>query len=123
MKKTILALCAVALTLTAAAQDNPWQQQADYQMDVQMDVKTFQYQGTQKLTYTNNSPDTLRVVFYHLYYNAFQPNSEMDANLQVLPDPDKRMVNNLGTAKKTDLRKPHQQAISLRNRIPSCKRS
>lgn len=100
MKKTILALCALVLTLTAAAQDNPWQQQADYQMDVQMDVKTFQYQGTQKLTYTNNSPDTLRVVFYHLYYNAFQPNSEMDANLQVLPDPDNRMVNNLGTAKK-----------------------
>ena len=75
MKKMLLALCGFAFALNASAQDNPWQQQADYQMDVTMDVKTFQYKGTQKLTYTNNSPDTLRVVFYHLYYNAFQPNS------------------------------------------------
>ena len=97
MKKTLLALCGLALTLTAAAQDNPWQQQANYKMDVQMNVENFQYKGTQQLTYINNSPDTLRTVFYHLYFNAFQPNSEMDGNLQALPDPDSRMVNNLGT--------------------------
>mgnify|MGYP001744023910 FL=1 len=100
MKKMLLALCGFAFALNVSAQDNPWQQQADYQMDVTMDVKTFQYKGTQKLTYTNNSPDTLRVVFYHLYYNAFQPNSEMDSNLQALPDPDRRMANNVGTKQK-----------------------
>ena len=97
MKKTLLALCGLALTFTTAAQDNPWQQQANYKMDVQMNVENFQYKGTQQLTYINNSPDTLRTVFYHLYFNAFQPNSEMDSNLQALPDPDSRMVNNLGT--------------------------
>ena len=99
MRKILLTFSVFAFTLNAIAQDNPWQQQADYQMNVTMDVKNFQYKGTQKLTYTNNSPDTLRVVFYHLYFNAFQPNSEMDSKLQSIPDPDRRMTNNLGTDK------------------------
>ncbi|MDF0714830.1 M1 family metallopeptidase [Muricauda sp. 334s03] len=75
------------------AQNNTyWQQHVDYTMDVEMDVKTFQYSGTQKLVYTNNSPDELSRVFYHLYYNAFQPGSEMDIRLQNIKDPDKRMM-------------------------------
>ena len=97
MKKSILAICGFALALSAQAQDNHWQQQADYQMNVTMNVKNFQYKGVQKVTYINNSPDTLTTVFFHLYFNAFQPNSEMDANLQTLPDPDGRMATNIGT--------------------------
>ena len=57
-----------------------------------MDVETFQYKGTQKLEYTNNSPDDLSRVFYHLYFNAFQPGSEMDVRLQNIQDPDGRMT-------------------------------
>ncbi|NBR74269.1 MAG: hypothetical protein EBT72_08110, partial [Flavobacteriia bacterium] len=52
---------------------NYWQQKVDYVMDLEMDVDTYQYHGSQELTYTNNSPETLHKVFYHLYYNAFQP--------------------------------------------------
>ena len=78
------------------AQNNPnpgyWQQHVDYKMDVKMDVKKFQYTGKQEIAYTNNSNDTLHKVYYHLYNNAFQPGSEMDARLQVISDPDKRMV-------------------------------
>lgn len=47
-------------------------------MNVDMNVQTNQFTGKQKLEYTNNSPDTLHHVFYHLYWNAFQPNSMMD---------------------------------------------
>ncbi|UII81619.1 M1 family metallopeptidase [Flagellimonas sp. CMM7] len=72
--------------------DSYWQQHVDYVMDVQMDVDTYQYTGTQKLTYTNNSPDALDRVYYHLYFNAFQPGSEMDARLQSVKDPDGRMM-------------------------------
>ena len=43
-----------------------------------MNVQTNQFTGKQKLEYWNNSPDTLNRVFYHLYFNAFQPNSMMD---------------------------------------------
>lgn len=78
------------------AQNNPnpgyWQQHVDYKMDVNMDVKKFQYTGKQEIIYTNNSNDTLHKVYYHLYNNAFQPGSEMDARLQAISDPDKRMV-------------------------------
>ena len=59
-----------------------------------MDVKNYQYTGKQELTYTNNSPDTLKVVFYHLFLNAFQPDSEMDARLKTIRDPDSRMAIN-----------------------------
>lgn len=69
-----------------------WQQHVDYQMDVEMDVETYRYGGTQKLVYTNNSPDTLYRVFYHMYFNAFQPGSEMDMRLQSIEDPDGRMM-------------------------------
>lgn len=79
------------------AQNSYWQQHVDYTMDVDVDVQKFQYKGTQKLVYTNNSPDVLHTVYYHLYFNAFQPNSEMDARLQSISDPDRRMVLKTGT--------------------------
>ena len=72
-----------------------WQQHVDYKMDVVMDVKNYQYHGKQELVYTNNSPDTLGRVFYHLYNNAFQPGSEMDVRIQSIKDPDARMVNKI----------------------------
>jgi hypothetical protein len=68
-------------------------------MEIDIDVETYQYNGTQKLIYTNNSPDVLNRVFYHLYPNAFQPGSEMDARTQTIPDPDARMALNIGTKK------------------------
>ena len=70
-----------------------WQQKVDYKMDVTMDVKNYQYKGKQELVYTNNSQDTLKKVYYHLFNNAFQPGSEMDARIQSIKDPDGRMVN------------------------------
>ena len=84
-------------TLYASAQNNTpyWQQQVDYTMTVDMDVEKFQYQGTQELVYSNNSPDTLYQVFYHLYFNAFQPGSEMDVRSINLPDPDPRVGNRI----------------------------
>ena len=77
----------------ASAQHGYWQQHVDYTMDVDMDVKNYQYSGTQKLVYTNNSPDDLSRVYYHLYFNAFQPGSEMDIRLQTIADGDSRMMH------------------------------
>lgn len=74
-----------------------WQQHVAYKMDIDMDVKSHQYKGKQTLTYTNNSPDVLKKVYYHLYFNAFQPGSEMDIRLQNIKDPDGRMVVKSGT--------------------------
>jgi len=60
------------------AQSDYWQQEVKYTMNIDMDVSTNRFKGTQKLEYTNHSPDTLYRVFYHLYFNAFQPGSMMD---------------------------------------------
>ena len=66
------------------AQSGYWQQQIQYDMDVNLNTKTNILNGTQKITYTNNSSDTLRKLFIHLYWNAFQPNSSMDVRSQEL---------------------------------------
>ncbi|TRX23812.1 M1 family metallopeptidase [Flavobacterium franklandianum] len=93
MKKIFLiALILMSFETLVAQSSTYWQQQVDYKMDVVMNVKNYQYKGKQELVYTNNSPDTLKRVFYHLYNNAFQPGSEMDARLQNIKDPDARMV-------------------------------
>ncbi len=78
-----------------AQNSNYWQQHVNYKMEVTMDVKSYQYQGKQELVYTNNSSDTLRKVYYHLFNNAFQPGSEMDMRLQSIKDPDGRMFTKL----------------------------
>ena len=63
-----------------------WQQAVDYTMEVSLDTETALYSGSQKLVYTNNSPETLHKVFYHLYFNAFKPGSEMAIRLKSAAD-------------------------------------
>lgn len=52
-----------------------WQQDVYYQMDMNVDDKEESISGDQNITYWNNSPDTLYEIYFHLYQNAFQPNS------------------------------------------------
>lgn len=102
MVKFTIAFTFLLISSFSFAQNAPyWQQKADYKMDVKMDVKSFTYKGTQEIIYTNNSPDTLKKVYFHLFNNAFQPGSEMDARLQSISDPDKRMVKTFKTPEKT----------------------
>ncbi len=79
------------VSATSASPDSYWQQHVDYKMEVDFNVSNFQYKGIQKLVYTNNSPDVLNKVFYHLYFNAFQPGSEMDVRSRSIADPDPRV--------------------------------
>ncbi len=88
-------LITVCSTTISAQNNTYWQQKVAYKMDVTMDVKNYQYKGKQELVYTNNSSDTLRRVFYHLYNNALQPGSEMDIRIQNISDPDARMINKI----------------------------
>ena len=70
---------------------NYWQQHVDYKMDINMDVSDFTFNGKQELVYTNNSPDTINKVYYHLFFNAFQPGSQMDIRSRTIRDPDRRV--------------------------------
>lgn len=76
-----------------------WQQKADYKMDIDFDVTKHQFDGKQSISYTNNSPDQLNRVFYHLYFNAFQPNSMMDVRTETLPDGDPRVKGRISQLK------------------------
>jgi hypothetical protein len=76
--KILSVLFAITISVIAIAQPDRWQQRVKYTMDIDMNVQTNRFTGKQKLEYTNNSPDTLTRVFYHLYFNAFQPGSMMD---------------------------------------------
>ena len=76
--KSVICLVVILFSSHVFAQPDRWQQRVKYTMNIDMDVQQNQYTGKQKLEYWNNSPDTLDRVFYHLYWNAFQPNSMMD---------------------------------------------
>lgn len=80
-----------------------WQQHADYTMDIDMNVNNYQYKGIQKLVYTNNSPDELNKVFYHLYFNAFQPSSQMDIRSLTIKDPDQRVGDRISKLKPDEI--------------------
>ncbi len=88
--KSIFVLLFVS-SVTAQNNTSYWQQKVDYKMDIDVDIDNWQYEGSQELTYTNNSPDTLNRVFYHLYFNAFQPGSEMDVRSTTIADSDPRV--------------------------------
>ena len=80
-----------------------WQQKVAYDMEIDMDVNTNQFKGVQKLVYTNNSPDTLNRVFYHLYFNAFQPGSMMDVRSRSISDPDPRVGSRIEALKEDEI--------------------
>ncbi len=102
MKNYIAILFLMISCISSAQQTNSyWQQHVNYTMDIDVDVKKYQYKGVQKLKYTNNSPDELKKVFYHLYFNAFQPNSQMDARNHTIEDPNEKMIKEVVTAEGT----------------------
>lgn len=112
----LLAFCSLTYS------QNYWQQSVNYKMEVDIDVKTFKYSGKQDLLYTNNSPDSLKKVFYHLYFNAFQPGSEMsvrvktgkDKNTRFDIDIDSLRPDEIGYLKVFNLK---QDGVTLKNEL------
>ena len=112
MLKTLLTAATVILFLNVVtAQDYRWQQRVEYLMDVHLDVNTHKLRGTQKLTYYNNSKDTLSKVYYHLYFNTFQPGSMMDVRSRNLPDPDPRVEDRIVQLKDNEIGYQHIQSL------------
>ena len=68
----------VMSVLFSNAQADRWQQRINYNIKASLDVNTNIIKGTEEIVYDNNSTDTLTKVYFHLYWNAFQPNSVMD---------------------------------------------
>ncbi len=91
IRPLILILIFFAIRVGHSQNCDYWQQKIDYTMKIDMDVATNTYKGFQHLIYHNNSPDTIRKVYYHLYYNAFQNGSMMDVRARTIFDPSMNM--------------------------------
>ncbi|MEX0719346.1 MAG: M1 family metallopeptidase [Balneolaceae bacterium] len=97
MKKTLLLflISFFSYSISTAQNDGYWQQHVDYTMEIDVDTENHQLSGNQNLVYTNNSPDELTRVYYHLYFNAFQPGSMMDIRSRTIKDPDRRVQDRI----------------------------
>jgi len=121
MIKYVIACICMALSISSFAQpENRWQQRVNYTMNIDMDAAKNQFKGKQKLEYSNNSDKSLTKVFYHLYFNAFQPGSSMDVRSQELgklkpngrPDWDPRVMDRIANLKDDEI--GYQKIISLK---------
>ena len=83
-KSSFLALLTMFISVQLFAQPERWQQQINYKIDAALDVQKNTIKGSEEILYTNNSTDTLHKVYFHMYWNAFQPNSNMDARSREL---------------------------------------
>ena len=104
MKYFVLIISIIFSTVVQAQRKGYWQQDVQYKMDIDVNEKDFQYHGKMTLLYGNNSGQSLSKIYFHLYFNAFQPGSMMDNRLVNISDPDSRMVSNLGTKEKPQYR-------------------
>jgi hypothetical protein len=73
-----------------------WQQHVRYRIVARLDESATRLHSRGELVYVNNSPDTLREMYFHQYLNAFRPGSKWSAvdehegrvRFQNLRDPD-----------------------------------
>jgi peptidase M1-like protein len=71
-------LFGIAALLQAAApgpRSPYWQQDVRYEIGASLDEAAGTLTGTQRMSYRNNSPDTLGTISFHLHLNAFRPGS------------------------------------------------
>lgn len=103
-KAIITVIASLLLAFSAMAQTaDRWQQSVKYQMEIDVNAEKHQFTGKQTLVYTNNSPDALDRVFYHLYFNAFQPGSMMDERSLTIADPDPRVGDRISKLKEDEI--------------------
>src|SRR5438270_10101776 len=56
-----------------------WQQRVHYRIIARLDEPSTRLRSRGELVYVNNSPDTLREMYFHQYLNAFRPASKWSA--------------------------------------------
>jgi hypothetical protein len=101
----------VAFATNVFAQDYRWQQRVEYNMNVNLNTQNHKLTGDQKLVYYNNSPDTLTKVYYHLFFNAFQPGSMMDVRSRNIADPDRRVMDRISKLGPDEIGYQHIQSL------------
>jgi len=70
--KYILSLLLLIVTHSLHAQQPYWQQQVHFKLDVKLNDADHSLDGFAKIEYINNSPDTLKFIWFHLWPNAYR---------------------------------------------------
>ena len=81
-------------TASGAPGHRYWQQQVDYQIDVEIDDARQHLSGKEKIRYTNNSPDTLRYLWLQLDANIYAPDAD-STSISRSPDFDRMSYRRL----------------------------
>ncbi|MBD2714697.1 M1 family metallopeptidase [Microvirga sp. STR05] len=93
MKSILASFWLLVMSGAAVAQSAPtatpqksaayWQQQVNYSIDVTLDDKQHLLTGREELVYTNNSPDALPFIWFHLWPNAYRDDNTAFAKQQL----------------------------------------
>ena len=86
--KKIIAILYTLFTVDAIGQQY-WQQKVDHTIDVSLNAATHELKGFSSIHYTNNSPDTLTFIWFHLWPNAYK-NEKTAFSIQLLENGDTR---------------------------------
>ena len=73
-----------------------WQNRADYQLAATLNDETNEITGSEVLTYTNNSPQTLDYLWMNLEQNLFKQDSRGSAIVPLVGNPPKQVSRNWG---------------------------
>ena len=72
LKKQFLLFILLINVLSAYSQNRYWQQKTDYNITVSLNDIDNSLTGYEQINYFNNSPDTLRFIWLHLWPNAYK---------------------------------------------------
>ncbi|WP_285008222.1 M1 family metallopeptidase [Pedobacter faecalis] len=64
-----------SISAVAFGQENYWQQQVNYNIDVTLNDQDKSLKGFEKIVYKNNSPQTLDFIWFHIWPNAYKHDS------------------------------------------------
>jgi len=108
-KKYFSSLIILISSFALAQKEAYYQQKVRYEMYIDVDAENFTYQGKQNIQYTNNSADTLNVIYMHLYWNAFKPNSMMDQRAKNQGENGDRRLQNNGISRLESIPKDQEE--------------
>ena len=80
---------------------NYWQNKADYQINVEFDPRSRLLKGAAKITYFNNSPDTLREMFINLFPNYYKKGQIRDEVVEYRDESDGLIIEYISINKST----------------------
>ena len=83
MRKIILLLL-IAHSSWLAASSQYWQQQVNYLIDVTLHDKDNTLDAFEKIEYINDSPDTLKFIWFHIWPNAYRNDKTAFSNQMLL---------------------------------------